>query len=47
MLGRRVWRGQTIEDVPLTRKHWRSREKRVWRREAEQLRPLPDAAQLS
>lgn len=31
MLGRRVWRGQAIEDAPLTRKHWRVREKREWR----------------
>lgn len=35
MLGRRVWRGQTLEDASLTRKHWRSREKRQWRREAQ------------
>lgn len=34
MLGRRVWRGQTLEDASLTRKHWRAREKRQWRREA-------------
>lgn len=34
MLGRRVWRGQKLSDPPLTRKHWRVREKRVWRREA-------------
>lgn len=34
MLGRRVWRGQTLEDVPLARRHWRTREKRQWRREA-------------
>jgi hypothetical protein len=47
MLGRRVWRGQTIEDVPPTRKHWRARENRVWRREAELFRPLPDAARSS
>lgn len=34
MLGRRVWRGQTVEDPPLPRKLWRTREKRVWRRDA-------------
>lgn len=33
MLGRRVWRGQTVEDAALTRKHWRTREKREWRRD--------------
>lgn len=33
MLGRRVWRGQTVEDRALRRKHWRAREKREWRRE--------------
>lgn len=32
MLGRLVWRGQTLEDAPLTRKQWRAREKRQWRR---------------
>lgn len=34
LLGRRVWRGQTLEDTSLTHKHWRAREKRQWRREA-------------
>lgn len=34
MLGRRVWRGQTVDDAPLSRKYWRAREKREWRREA-------------
>ena len=34
MLGRRVWRGQTAEDVALPRKHWRAREKRAWQRAA-------------
>ena len=33
MLGRRVWRGQTVVAAPLPRKHWRAREKRAWRRE--------------
>lgn len=33
MFGRRVWRGQTVEDASQSRKHWRARENREWRRE--------------
>lgn len=42
MLGRRVWRGQTVEDTPLARKHWRAREKRAWARQTARDRLEPD-----
>lgn len=33
MLGRAVWRGQTLEDARWTNRQRRTKEKRAWRRE--------------